>query len=268
MPGHYPDYEALKFDRPAEGVLRITLSRGPMNAMDYDMHYACADVWRYVDSDPETSVAIITGEGRAFSAGGDFDLEENVIAHQEWRERMWKDGRMLVQNMIHMSKPVIAAINGAAAGGGLAVAMLADITIAAKKAKIVDPHTKLGVAAGDHAAIIWPLLCSMAKAKYYLMLGDPILGEEAERIGLVTMAVDDDKLQDKALEIAIRLAQSAPSATRWTKYSMNNWLRMAWPIFDTSLALEMMGFAGEEVKEGLAAFKEKRPPKFNPRSPA
>lgn len=264
--GHYPDYESLRLDRPADGVLRITLNRGPMNAMDYQMHYDCADIWRLVDSDPETRVAIITGQGRAFSAGGDFALEENVINHQAWRERMWRDGRMLVHNMIHMSKPVIAAINGAAAGGGLAVALLSDITIAAKKAKIVDPHTKLGVAAGDHAAIIWPILCSMAKAKYYLMLGDPIIGEEAERIGLVTMAVDDDKLQEKALEVAVRLSGSAQSAVRWTKTSMNGWLKMMWPIFENSLALEMLGFAGGEVREGLDAFVQRRPPKFNPES--
>jgi enoyl-CoA hydratase len=260
--GHYPDYESLKLDRPADGVLRITLSRGRMNEMDYQMHYDCADIWRLVDSDPDTRVAIVTGAGRAFSAGGDFALEENVVTQQEWRERMWRDGRMLVHNLIHMSKPLIAAINGPAAGGGLAVALLADITIAAKQAKIVDPHTKLGVAAGDHAAIIWPLLCSMAKAKYYLMLGNPITGEEAERIGLVTLSVEAEELQAKALETAVRLANSAQSAVRWTKVSMNNWLKMAWPIFESSLALEMLGFAGPEVREGLDAFVQRRPPKF------
>jgi len=266
MTSHYPDYESLRLDRPAAGVLRITIAPAKINEMDYTMHHDVADIWRLVDTDPETSVAIITGQGRAFSAGGDFALEENVVAHQEWRERMWRDGRMLVGNLINMSKPLVAAINGAAAGGGLAVALLADVTVAAKSAKIVDPHTKIGVAAGDHAAIIWPLLCSMAKAKYYLMLGDAILGEEAERIGLVTMAVEDDKVQEKALEVATRLAAAAPSAVRWTKYAMNNWLRMAWPIFDTSLALEMLGFAGPEVREGLDAFKERRAPRFDPKS--
>lgn len=267
MSGHYPAYQSLILDRPAPRVLRITMARGKMNAMDYQMHRDVADIWRLIDEDPETSAVIITGAGRAFSAGGDFDLEEAVVAHQEWRERMWRDGRMLVQNLINFSKPLVAAINGAAAGGGLAVAMLADVTIAAKHAKIVDPHTKIGVAAGDHAAIIWPLLCSMAKAKYYLMLGDPILGEEAERIGLVTMAVEEEELQARALEVAVRLSEAAPSAVRWTKQAMNNWLRMAWPIFDASLGLEMLGFAGGEVREGLDAFKERRPPRFNPHSP-
>jgi enoyl-CoA hydratase len=268
MFSHYPKYEGLQLDRPADRVLRITISRGKMNEMDYQLHYDIANIWRYVDTDPETSVAIVTGAGRAFSAGGDFALEEKVVNEQEWRMKMWKDGRDLVNNILACTKPIIAAINGAAAGGGLAVALMADITIAAKKAKIVDPHVKLGVAAGDHAAIIWPLLCGMAKAKYYLMLGDAILGEEAERIGLITMAVEADELQAKAIEIATRLAQGAPSAIRWTKYTMNNWMRAAWPIFDASLALEILGFAGPEVKEGLQALVERRTPRFDPDSPA
>ena len=178
MAYEYPEYvtRGVKLSRPSEGVLLVTMSRGKMNEMDFDLHHAMADIWMFIDQDPETLVAIVTGEGRAFSAGGAFDLEEKLRDSQEWRLRMWKDGRNMVHNMINCSKPVIAAINGAAAGGGLAVALMADITIAAKKAKIIDPHVKVGVAAGDHAAIIWPLLCSMAKAKYYLMLGEPILG--------------------------------------------------------------------------------------------
>jgi enoyl-CoA hydratase len=266
MTGHYPDYQSIDLDRPAERVLRISMHRGDMNAMDYDLHHEMAEIWRYVDSDPETSVAIVTGKGRAFSAGADFSLLENTVTDHRWRERMWRDGRLLVQNMIHMSKPVISAIDGTAAGGGLVIALLADISIAGRTVKIVDPHTRIGVAAGDHAAIIWPLLCSFAKAKYYLLLGEAISGEEAERIGLVTMAVEKEEVQEKALEIAIRLAQSAPAAVRFTKYSMNNWLRMMWPTFDASLALEMLGFSSDEAREGASALKERRPPAFDPNS--
>ena len=147
-------------------------------------------------------------------------------------------------------------------GAGLVCALLADISIAAKSAKIVDGHTRLGVAAGDHAAIIWPLLCGMAKAKYYLLLCEPISGEEAERIGLVSLCVEDAELQDKALQVAQRLASGAQTAIRWSKYALNNWLRQAGPIYDASTALEMLGFTGPEVKEGLASHKEKRKPKF------
>ncbi|WP_283808417.1 enoyl-CoA hydratase-related protein [Bradyrhizobium sp. AS23.2] len=126
----------------------------------------------------------------------------------------------------------------------------------------MDGHTKLGVAAGDHAAIVWPLLCGLAKAKYYLLLCDTLSGEEAERIGLVALAVEDTELDAKAVEIATRLAEGPQSALRWTKYSLNNWLRQAGPTFDASLALEFLGFTGPEAREGVASFREKRKPNF------
>jgi enoyl-CoA hydratase len=258
----YPDYQSLVLDYPAPGVLRITLSRGAMNGMDYRMHNELAEIWRHVDVDPQTKVAIVTAQGKAFSAGADVELVEDIVNSQEWRERLWKDGRRLVENMIHMSKPVISAINGTAAGSGLAVALLADISIVGNKVKLVDPHTRIGVATGDHAAIIWPLLCSFAKAKYYLMLGEPIMGDEAERIGLVSFAVPEDQVQQRALDIAIRLAEGSGSAVRFTKYAMNNWLRAMWPTFDASLALEMLGFAGPDAREGATALKERRKPNF------
>ena len=258
----YPEYESLVLDRPAAGVLRITLSRGAMNGMDYRMHNDLAEIWRFVDDDPETAVAIVTAQGRAFSAGADLDMVDNIVNDHHWRERLWKDGRRLVENMLHMSKPVISAINGTAAGSGLAVALLADISIVGAQVKLVDPHTRIGVATGDHAAIIWPLLCSFAKAKYYLMLGEPIMGDEAERIGLVSFAVPNDQVQQRALDIATRLAAGSGSAVRMTKYSMNNWLRAMWPTFDASLALEMLGFAGPDAREGATALQERRKPKF------
>jgi len=124
-----------------------------------------------------------------------------------------------------------------------------------------------GLAAGDHAAIIWPLLCGMAKAKYHLMLCEPVNGVQAEAMGLVSLVEDDDKVQQKALEVATRLANGAPSAIRFTKYALNNWLRQAGPIFDASLAMEMMGFAGPDVKEGVASYREKRQPVFNQKCP-
>jgi enoyl-CoA hydratase len=107
----------------------------------------------------------------------------------------------------------------------------------------------------------------MAKAKYYLLLCDAVSGEEAERIGLVSLAVEDEELDAKAVEIASRLAEGAQSAIRFTKYALNNWYRMAGPTFDASLALEFLGFTGPEVKEGLASHKEKRKPKFPDSSP-
>ena len=162
--------------------------------------------------------------------------------------------------------PIVSAIHGPAVGAGLVAGLLADISIVARDARIIDGHTRLGVAAGDHAAIIWPLLCGMAKAKYYLLLCETLSGEEAERIGLVSLCVDKEELNDKALEVATRLAAGSQTAIRWTKYSLNNWLRSAGPTFDTSLALEFLGFTGPDVHEGLASFRDHRQPNFEPKS--
>lgn len=259
----YDDYKWLQFDWPKERVLRITLNRPDrLNALDHDGHRELADVWHAVHKDDRVNVVILRGAGRAFSAGGDFSVVEDLVKDHEARVRMFKEARDLVYNIINCSKPIISSIHGAAVGAGLVAALLADIPIATKSAKIVDGHTRLGVAAGDHAAIIWPLLCGMAKAKYHLMLCEPISGEQAEQMGLVALAVEDAELEAKTLEVAERLATGAQSAIRFTKYSLNNWLRMAGPSFDASLALEMLGFGGTEAREGLASYQEKRAPSF------
>jgi enoyl-CoA hydratase len=180
------------------------------------------------------------------------------------RARVWREARDLVYNMVNCSKIIISAIHGPAVGAGLVVGLLADISIAAKSARLIDGHTRLGVAAGDHAAIVWPLLCGMAKAKYYLLTCKTMSGEEAERLGLVSLTCEEAELQARALELARELAAGAQTALRWTKYSLNNWLRMAGPAFDASLALEILGFTGPEVKEGMASLREKRTPNFPP----
>ena len=265
MTDRYARYTRLKFDRPHPRVLRVAMNRPDrLNAADQAMHGELAEIWRDVDADPSVSAAILTGTGKAFSAGGDFDMIEKIIDDFAVRARNWKEARDIVYNVINCSKPIVSAIRGPAVGAGLVAGLLADVSIAAKDARIIDGHTRLGVAAGDHAAIVWPLLCGLAKAKYYLLLCDPVTGAEAERIGLVSLAVDDADLDAKALAIATRLAEGAPSAIRWTKYALNNWLRMAGPTFDSSLALEFMGFSGPDVQEGLASHREKRPPRFNP----
>jgi len=268
MSDRYAAYTRLKLDYPKERILRITFNEPEKyNAVDQETHTQLTNIWRDIDADPDINAVIVTGAGKAFSAGGDFELIKEVIASPETRMATWKEAKDLVYNIINCNKVIISAINGPAVGAGLVVGILADVSIASKSARIVDGHTRLGVAAGDVAAIIWPLLCGMAKAKYYLMTCKPISGEEAERIGLVSMCVDDDKLQEEALEVAESLATGAQSAIRWTKYALNNWLRMAGPIFDTSTALELLGFTGEEAKEGLASHLEKRKPNFPPNCP-
>lgn len=261
-------HTALGFADLGDGILEVTLSKKQrLNAADAAMHRSLAYVWRDIDADEGVTCVLVRGDNKAFSAGGDFELIEDMIANDETLARVWKEARDLVYNLINCSKPVVSAIEGPAVGAGLAVALLADVSIAAKNAKLLDGHTKLGVAAGDHAAIVWPLLCGMAKAKYYLLTNEPLDGAEAERIGLVSMCVDDDALAETALSVARRLARGSPSALRWTKYALNNWLRSAGPAFDASLALEFMGFRQPDIHEGLAAAKEKRKPRFDPDSP-
>ena len=267
MTDRYAGYERLKLDRPAPRILQITLDTpGKLNAADDAMHGELSRIWRDIDEDPAVSVSMIRGAGKAFSAGGDLDMIDGIMDDFDTRARTWKEARDIVYNLINCSKPVVSAMHGPAVGAGLVCGLLADISIASKTARIIDGHTRLGVAAGDHAAIVWPLLCGMAKAKYYLLLCEPLSGEEAERIGLISMCVEEDELFDKALEVAVKLSEGAPTAIRWTKYALNNWLRDMGPTFDASLALEFLGFTGPDPREGLASLREKRKPVFNPHS--
>jgi enoyl-CoA hydratase len=259
----YAPFPNLSFDRPADGVLRITLDGPGLNAVSPAVHRELADVWLTVDRDPETRVALLQGAGRAFSAGGSFDLIESTIADYAVRTRVLREARDLVVNIVNCSKPIVSAIHGPAVGAGLAAALLADVSIVARTTRIIDGHTRLGVAAGDHAAICWPLLCGMAKAKYYLLTCETMTGEEAERIGLVSLCVDDDAVHATALAVAERLATGAQSAIRWTKHTLNHWYRSQSALFDASLAYEFYGFGGPDAREGLAAHVDKREPRFD-----
>ena len=258
----YDGYPDLTFDRPAEGVLRLTLDAPGLNAVDHAVHRQLADVWLTVDRDPDTRVALLQGAGRAFSAGGSFDLLDDIMDDFAARTRVMREARDLVFNVINCSKPIVSAIHGPAVGAGLVAGLLADVSVVGRSARIVDGHTRLGVTAGDHAAICWPLLCGMAKAKYYLLTCETLTGEEAERIGLVSLCVDDDSVQDRALQVATQLAQGAQSAIRWTKQTLNNWYRAQSGIFDASLAYEFYGFGGPDAREGLTSHTEKRSPHF------
>lgn len=263
MSDRYAAFASLKIEMLEPHILRVMMSApGRLNAAGAEMHRDLAMVWDEIDRDPEVRAVIVTGEGAAFSAGGDLDLVQEMADDFAVRIRVLKEARDLVYNVIDCSKPVVSAMRGPAVGAGLVVGLLADVSIASKTARIIDGHTKLGVAAGDHAAIVWPLLCGMAKAKYHLLTCEPLSGEEAERIGLISLCVEDADLEQTALDVARKLANGSQSAIRWTKYALNNWLRQAGPVFDASLALEFMGFAGPDVHEGIAALRGKRSPTF------
>jgi enoyl-CoA hydratase len=262
----YSPYQTLNITRRgAEGCvldIQMKATNGKLPTAGHAGHSELTEIWRDVSRDDSVKVAVLRGEGQGFSGGGDLALVEDMARDFEVRSRVWKEARDLVYNVINCDKPIVSAMHGPAVGAGLVAGLLADISIAADTAKIVDGHTRLGVAAGDHAAIIWPLLCGMAKAKYYLMLCETVSGAEAERIGLVSLCVPQDQLLDKAYEVADKLAAGSQTAIRWTKYALNNWLRQAGPSFDASLALEFMGFAGPDVREGVASLRERRPAQF------
>jgi enoyl-CoA hydratase len=258
----YAAFPHLRFDRPAAGVLRITLDGPGLNAVDHDVHRELADVWLAVDRDPETRVALLAGAGRAFSAGGSFELLDSIMGDYAVRTRVLREARDLVFNVINCAKPVVSALHGPAVGAGLVAGILADVSVVGRNARIIDGHTRLGVAAGDHAAVCWPLLCGMAKAKYYLLTCDTLTGEEAERIGLVSLCVDDEAVGERALAVATQLAGGAQSAIRWTKHTLNHWYRAQSAILDASLAYEFYGFGGPDAREGLASHTEKRAPHF------
>ncbi len=259
----YAEYQHLTFDRRPSGVVLITINRPEvMNATNARLHWELTQVWLTIDADPAARVALVTGAGRAFSAGGDMSLVEEMAGNAAAATRTMREASDLVYNLINLDKPVVSAINGPAVGAGLVVALLADVSIIAETARITDGHTRLGVAAGDHAAIIWPLLCGMAKAKYYLLTSEFLDGREAERIGLVSRAVPAEKVMDVAWTVAESLARGSQPSIRFTKRALNNWLRQAGPIFDQSLALEMLTFMGDDVLEGTRAIREKRAPSF------
>ncbi len=245
------------------GVLELVLNDpGKLNAVDGELHKALADVWREIDADPRVRSVLLRAEGRAFSAGGDLAWVEQLATDFEARAKGFREARDLVHNIVNCAKPTVSAVNGIAVGAGLALALLTDISVAGKSARFLDGHTRIGVAAGDHGVLAWPILCGLARARYHLLLCDRLDGQTAADIGLVALCVEDAELLDRARSIATRLATGSPTAIRWTKHSLNHWLRLAGPAFEASLAAEFLGFSGPDALEGIAAVREKREPRF------
>lgn len=259
----YSEYEHILFEKREHGVLWATLNRPQvLNAANARLHTELVALWQTVDRDPEARVLVVTGAGRGFSAGGDLQMVEDAYRDYDEIIRILDEARELVYNMLRCQTPVVSAINGAAVGAGLVVALLADVSIAAESARLADGHVRMGVAAGDHAAIVWPLLVGMAKAKYYLMTSAFVDGKEAERMGLVSLCVPDEELLAKAEEVARDLAQGPQHAIRFTKRALNQWLFQAGPIFDHSLALEMLGFFSEDMMAGIEGLRKRERGKF------
>ena len=254
----FGDYTALSFERSPSGVLTVWLDRPETrNATDAAMHGELSRVWADVDADDSVRAVLFAGRGEAFCAGGDLDLIEEQIGNFELVAQMMDEARSIVMGALDCSKPVIAAVHGAAVGAGLALALLADISIVAEDATLAEGHVRLGIAAGDHAVLLWPLLCGMAKAKYHLLTGAPLTGAEAERIGLVSRSVPAADVMPEATKVAEKLAAGSETAIRWTRQALNHWYRVGLPAFESSMAHEMLGFFGPDIKDRLAQLRTK-----------
>lgn len=257
-------YEALTLERRENGILLITIGEpeGRPVPSGGRRHNEIVQVWRDFADDPELKVAVITGRGERFwPLGGVTEMLKDP-GNFDKIVGLLKEGAANVHGMVNCDKPIVSAINGHAMGTGVVIGLLADVSIASEEAQLIDGHLLQGLVAGDHSAMIWPLLCGMAKAKYYLMASENLTGKEAERIGLVSAAVPPDQVLDEALRIAQRLAAAAPYALRWTKRTLNYWLRSATPAFEASLAFEGLTFFSPDFVEALTAHVESRAPQF------
>ena len=245
-------------------VLRVTIAHptNPMNAVDDVMHEELARLFRVLKCERSARAIVLTGRGRAFSAGGDFNWFPSLQAPGKL-DQIRRDAKQLVWDLLDVEAPIVAAVNGPAAGLGASIALLCDVIFMADTAVIADPHVRVGIVAGDGGAAIWPLLLGPARAKQYLMTGDPVKAADAERMGLVNMVVPAADLEREALAFAQRLAAGAPMAVQVTKQAVNKLVKDALnTAFDASLALEMVTFRSADHQEALAALREKRPPRF------
>jgi enoyl-CoA hydratase len=261
-----PEFTTLHSERLGD-VLKITIAHptSPLNAVDEALHEDLAALFRALRRETQARCVLLTGQGRAFSAGGDFAWFPK-FQEPETIESVRRDGKQMIWDLLDVEVPIVAAVNGPAIGLGASLALLCDVIFAADGATFADPHVKVGIVAGDGGVAIWPLAVGPARAKQYLLTGDPIGAVEAERIGLVNFVVPAAELQEKALAFAQRLAAGAPLAVRYTKLAVNKLVKDALNVaFDTSTALELVTFRSEDHQEALAALRDKRPPRFRGR---
>ena len=264
----YSKYQNIKVEKK-DKIATVTLNRPEsLNAMNSETMDEYESVISELSKDDEVRVIILTGAGKAFSAGGDIKgmkarLEDPARQAEFILGPEMRRSKQLLLNMVDMEKPIICALNGVASGLGATIALFCDIIIAAKTARIGDPHVRVGIVAGDGGCVIWPLLVGPARAKEYLFTGDLVNAEEAERIGLINRVVEPEELYPTAMALAQRLAAGAPKAIGWTKLSINRWLKEGLNlIMDASLGLEWITFGTEDHREAVDAFLEKREPKY------
>lgn len=262
----FSSYDTLVFERRGR-VLEITMNRPEkLNAIDEAMHVELARVFIDVSNDPDCDVVVLTGAGRAFSAGGDIDWMQKMIDDPGAFEKTAREGKQIVFSLLDCEKPLVAKLNGHATGLGATIALFCDVVFAADHAKIGDPHVSVGFVAGDGGAVIWPQLIGYARAKEFLMTGDLMTAAQAAQIGLINHAVAAAELDNHVQRFADRLASGATKAIRWSKMSVNIGLKqLAHSIMDASLAYEAMSNITQDHQEAVNAFRAKRAPVFSGR---
>jgi enoyl-CoA hydratase len=259
-------YTTLATERVGD-VLRVTIAHptSALNAVDDALHHDLTQLFADLKRERTARAIVLTGRGRAFSAGGDFKWFPE-LREPGRMEALRQDAKQLIWDLLDVEIPLVAAVNGPAMGLGASIALLCDVIFMADTATIGDPHVRVGIVAGDGGAAIWPLAVGPARAKQYLLTGDPLSAVEAERIGLVNRVVAAADLDREAMAFAARLAAGAPLAVRYTKLAVNKLVKEALnTAFDVSTALELVTFQSEDHQEALAAIREKRPPVFKGR---
>lgn len=243
-----------------DGPIRVVKLNRPeqRNAVNEGLHAALAEVWAPLQADPEVRVVILTGAGKAFSAGGDMEMLEKIASDPEFRYHVLWEARRIISEMIAFPKPVIAAVNGPAVGLGCSLAILSDIVLMSDRAFLADPHVSLGVVAADGGVLAWPLAMSLLRAKEYLMTGDRIDPELAEKLGLANHVVPHDDLLDRAHKLAERLASQPQQALQDTKRALNIHLRRSVEsVIDFAFASEAETFSLPGCIPGIKAYLSK-----------
>lgn len=238
----------------AEGPIRvITLNRPDhRNAANNELHLALSRVWGEITADSGASAVVLTGAGRAFSAGGDMELITRTAQDEDYRYESMYHARRIVTEMMAFPLPVIAAVNGPAVGLGCSIAFLSDIVYASEKAFFADPHVSIGLVAADGGALCWPLLTSLVKAKEYLFTGDRIDAETAREMGMVNRVLPPGELLTEAKALAGRLASQPQRALRDTKRALNIHLsRAVNPVLDFAFSAEAESFAASDFLSNL-----------------
>lgn len=261
--GMLPSFETIALARSGR-LLTITLNRpAVLNAVDQQMHEDLIDVLDFVAKDHDSDVIVLTGAGRAFSAGGDLDHMAATAAHPELFDRDAMRAKRIVYAMLDLEKPLICRLNGHAVGLGATLALLCDVIFAAGSAKIGDPHVSIGLVAGDGGAFIWPQRIGFARAKEYLMTGDLIPAKKAEEIGLINHCVPAAELDDAVAAFCRRLLDGSTNAIRWTKVLVNLELkRLAHATMDPGIAYEAVTVRSADYRDAVDALREKRSPTF------